>query len=478
MHFEDDDTTCNGVFTLASNGNSPWRCWALLTLLNELKNSGIPPSVRRARVRGRGAEFDTLIIGAGQAGLATAAQLKELGLKACVIERNGRVGTSWRDRYESLQLNTPKDFSHLPYLPFPAEWPMFPSATMVADHMERYPQLLGLDVRRGTKTVRAEFDEIDQTWTVQLERKDGSQFTLVSSHLVVATGVDILGGQKPRIPQIPGLVNFRGRVLHSTDVRDVHQWSGKRVVVLGAGCSGHDIAMALCKGGASEITMIQRSPTAVISREVLLKLFPDLYTGENRPPINVADELYLALPTPASKVLRSTMMAKLALLDAQVTSGRSSSGSPSDAVGSLLSISRPHSYRVPGGYYIDQGCSGLIADGSINLKPYKSIQSLVSTGIAFTNGEKLSVDTLIFATGYALAGCYRYSFPASFLDESVYSVTGEIGGIDDEGEAIGLWRPSGHDHLWFAGGDLFNCRFYSRLLSLQILGSQGSLADM
>lgn len=68
--------------------------------------------------------------------------------------------------------------------------------------------------------------------------------------------------------------NFKGSVLHSTSVRDVRQWAGKRVAVFGAGCSGHDICMALVKGGATEVTMVQRSPTAVISREVLLMLFP------------------------------------------------------------------------------------------------------------------------------------------------------------------------------------------------------------
>jgi lysine/ornithine N-monooxygenase len=67
---------------------------------------------------------------------------------------------------------------------------------------------------------------------------------------------------------------FKGIVLHSTSVREVRQWAGKRVVVFGAGCSGHDICMALSKQGAAEVTMIQRSTTAVISREASLSLFP------------------------------------------------------------------------------------------------------------------------------------------------------------------------------------------------------------
>ncbi|KAF7371204.1 Pyr-redox-2 domain-containing protein [Mycena sanguinolenta] len=459
LRFEDDDATYTAVFTLASSGDTPWRCWALLTVLHGFKKSRISPILRS-----HDTEFDAVIIGAGQAGLATAAQLSRLGLKTCVIERSKRVGDPWRNRYRFLEFNTPKDFSHLPFLPFPDEWPMFPSATLVADHLEKYAQNLNSDIRTSTETVRADYDEVQKAWTVQLKHEDGSAFTLMSSHLIIATGVDILGGQKPKIPELPGLGNFLGEVYHSTAVRDVNQWIGKRVVVFGAGCSGHDICMALSKQGAAEVTMIQRSSTAVISRDVLLKLFPDMYTGENRPSIDVADELYLALPTPISKLLRGSMMKKLALLDADLHHELQSSGfqlptGESDFI-ERLTVRR-------GGYYIDQGCSRLIANGSIKLKPYNLIHSLVPNGIALKNGDELLADTIIFATGFE-----SDSKPAVFLDDAIYSKTGKIGGIDTEGEAIGLWRPSGHDHLWFAGGDLFNCRFYSRLLALQIFRAQ------
>lgn len=83
---------------------------------------------------------------------------------------------------------------------------MFPAARVVADHLERYPQILRLDVRTSTETVHADYNEGKKTWTIRLQHKDGSQFTLSASHLVVATGVDILGGQKPKMPQPPGLV--------------------------------------------------------------------------------------------------------------------------------------------------------------------------------------------------------------------------------------------------------------------------------
>jgi hypothetical protein len=91
---------------------------------------------------------------------------------------------------------------------------MFPSATLAADHLEKYPQILGLDVRTSTETIRADYTEDKKMWTVRLEHEDGFQFTLTSSHLVVATGVDALGGQKPRIPQLPGLVRPLANGMH------------------------------------------------------------------------------------------------------------------------------------------------------------------------------------------------------------------------------------------------------------------------
>ncbi|KAJ7730977.1 tryptophan dimethylallyltransferase-domain-containing protein [Mycena maculata] len=456
VRFEDGRASYVAVFTLVSRDDLPWQCWALLTVVDRSKRNDPqhhPPH-----------HIDTLIIGAGQAGLATAAHLRRFGVNVCVIERSTRVGAPWRNRYESLEFNTPKDFSHLPYLPFPEEWPMFPTAAVVANHLEQYPLILGLDVRTATEAVRTNYDEGSKLWTVWLRRAHGSEFTLTSNHLVVATGVDALGGLKPRIPQVPGSADFRGTILHSTAVRNTLDWIGKRVVVFGASCSGHDICKAAWNSGASEVTMVQRSSTAVISREVLLKLFPDLYTGDQRPSIETADQLYLALPTPISKVLRGAMMKKLALVDKDLHLNLQAKGFQLP-VGESDFIERLTVRR--GGYYINQGCSDLISNGSVQLRPYDSIESIVADGISLVDGHKLEADIIIFATGFETD-----SKPATFLSDSIYDKTGKIGGMDDEGEAIGLWRPSGHEHLWFAGGDLFNCRFYSRLLALQIFQAE------
>lgn len=83
---------------------------------------------------------------------------------------------------------------------------MFPSARWVAEHLEEYPRILGLDVRTDTAVTRTDYDELNKTWSVWYKDRDGSEFSLRSNHLVVATGVDILGGLKPKIPQLPGLV--------------------------------------------------------------------------------------------------------------------------------------------------------------------------------------------------------------------------------------------------------------------------------
>jgi hypothetical protein len=220
IQFEDDSASYTAVFTLASTEDCAWACWALFTVLNEIKNI---ENDLAARVRADGIDFDAIVVGAGQAGLATAAQLQRLGRSVCVIERNSRVGAPWRDRYESLQFNTPKDFSsfisldakarltgyssgHLPFFPFPDDWPMFPSAISVADHLEKYPRLLGLDIRTSTAVVRTAYNVESKSWNIFLTGPDGVRFILRSRHLVIATGVDILGGLKPKVPQLSGLV--------------------------------------------------------------------------------------------------------------------------------------------------------------------------------------------------------------------------------------------------------------------------------
>lgn len=130
---------------------------------------------------------------------------------------------------------------HLPFVPFPSEWPLFPSGRAVADHLEAYPKVLGLHVLTSTVVVDTRYDHDSGTWTLQVCREDKDVFTVQTRHLVLATGIDTLAGSEPKIPNIPGASQFEGEFMHSTEFVNGKASSGKKAIVIGAGCSGETL---------------------------------------------------------------------------------------------------------------------------------------------------------------------------------------------------------------------------------------------
>ena len=121
-----------------------------------------------------------------------------------------------------------------------------------------------------------------------------------------------------------------------------------------------------------------------------------------------------------------------------------------------------------GGYYIDVGCSALIASGAIKVKQGQEIKRVNAHSITMADGAELEADEIVFATGYQ---SMRETARDIFGDELADSVS-DVWGFDEEGETRGMWRPSGHPGFWFFGGNLALCRFYSRLLALQICATE------
>ena len=124
-----------------------------------------------------------------------------------------------------------------------------------------------------------------------------------------------------------------------------------------------------------------------------------------------------------------------------------------------------------GGYYIDVGASQLIADKKIKIRQGQEIKSIEAHSIVLTDDSVLEADEIVFATGYQNM---RETARKIFGDELADQVH-DVWGFDDEGETRGMWRPSGHPGFWFFGGNLALCRFYSRLLALQIKAVEAGL---
>jgi putative flavoprotein involved in K+ transport len=153
-----------------------------------------------------GGDPTVVVVGAGQGGLTVAARLKQLGVDTLIVERNPRVGDNWRNRYRSLVLHDPVWYDHLPYLPFPANWPVFTSKDKLADWFESYALAMELNVWTGTEVVGGDYDDDTERWVVRLLRSDGTERTLNPSHVVLATGISGV----PTCPRFPVLATSLG----------------------------------------------------------------------------------------------------------------------------------------------------------------------------------------------------------------------------------------------------------------------------
>jgi putative flavoprotein involved in K+ transport len=181
----------------------------------------------------------TVIIGAGQTGLATAYHLGTCGVPCVVLDEHDRVGDQWRHRYDSLLLNSPAQYDGLPGLPFPAPRGSYPTGAEMGDHLERYAETMGIDVRSGVRVSAVE-QQADGTWLIATSAGD-----LTAENVVVACGAE----QLPRIPDVAGKLDPGIRQLHSSAYRNPAQLLPGAVLVVGAAQSGADIALEIARAG-------------------------------------------------------------------------------------------------------------------------------------------------------------------------------------------------------------------------------------
>lgn len=198
-----------------------------------------------------------VVIGAGPAGLATAAALKEQGIRSVVLERADHVGSSWRGHYDRLHLHTPARFSGLPGLPIPKRFGRWVSRDYLVHYLEQYADFHDLDVRTGVEVVVLEPDDARE-WTVHT---DGADFP--ASAVVVATGYN----NTPTLPDWPGLDSFSGKLVHARDYRNGAPYAGKKMLVVGIGNTGAEIATDLAEHGAADVLISVRTPPHIVRRD-------------------------------------------------------------------------------------------------------------------------------------------------------------------------------------------------------------------
>ncbi|KAM0326208.1 hypothetical protein ACHAQA_006805 [Verticillium albo-atrum] len=478
--------TGEGVARLVDIGGK-WKIFTFYTALQELKGHEEAVNHRRSRgvehggkpgrknwVERRRAEADlepdveppVIILGAGQAGLTISARLKAMGVNSLMIDQNDRVGDNWRKRYHQLVLHDPVWYDHLPYIKFPPQWPIFTPKDKLAEFFESYAKLLELNVWMKTTITDTKWDDEKGVWDVTVLRRldDGTTQTRTfhPRHVIQATG----HSGKKNLPDVTGASSFRGHLLcHSSEFPGARaEGQGKKAVVVGSCNSGHDIAQDFLEKGY-DITMVQRSTTCVISSEGITEIGLGGLYSEDAPPVEEADLLLHSLPAPVLKANQVMITAQQNEMDKEILAGLERAGfkvdqGPDDA-GLFMKY-----FQRGGGYYIDVGASRLIAEGKIKIKQGQEITEVLPNGLRFADGSELEADEIVFATGYQNM---RTETRAIFGDD-VADRVGDIWGYNEEGEQRIIWRKSGHPGFWFHGGNLALCRFFSKLLALQIKG--------
>lgn len=198
-------------------------------------------------------DVDVVVVGAGQAGLATSYYLNREGIDHVVLDGAGRIGDSWRARWDSLRLFTPANYDGLPGMPFPAPAGSFPTKDETAAYLEAYVEHYRLPVRLGQRV-----DRLSQQGSRYLLTAGGQ--TITASHVVVATGAH----QTKRIPAWAGTVDGSTRQLHVADYRNPTQLQPGPALVVGAGNSGTEIAIELAEAGHQ--TLLAGNSTGHIPR--------------------------------------------------------------------------------------------------------------------------------------------------------------------------------------------------------------------
>jgi putative flavoprotein involved in K+ transport len=451
------------------------KAWTLLTELRELK--GFEEQLGTARPRGSAYSRDfrgpnwldlrkaaaeyadrdptVLVIGGGQSGLCIAARLKQLQVDTLIVDREARIGDNWRNRYHALTLHNQVQVNHLPYMPFPPNWPTYIPKDKLANWLEAYVESMELNFWTGTEFEGGSYDENEGRWSVVLRRADGSKRTMHPRHVVLATGISGI----PSVPDIPGLNNFAGTVIHSSRYTDGEEWKGKKALVIGTGNSGHDIAQDLHSSGA-DVTLVQRSSTLIVSIEPSAQL---VYAPYNEGTLDDNDLIATSMPLPLARKSHAMVTEQSKKLDKELLEGLQRVGFKLDFGEDNTGWQFKYLTRG-GGYYFNVGCSDLIVKGEIALRQFSDIEGFVTAGARMKSGETLAADLIVLATGYKR----QEELVRKLFGEHVANRVGTIWGFGQEQELRNMYVRTGQPGLWFIAGGLAQCRIGSKHLALQI----------
>ncbi|XP_047087764.1 probable indole-3-pyruvate monooxygenase YUCCA10 [Lolium rigidum] len=308
-----------------------------------------------------------LIVGAGPAGLATAACLTQLSIPYVIIEREDCSASLWRNRaYDRLKLHLAKEFCELPHMSYPADAPTYIPKALFVKYVDDYIECFNIQPKYLTSVESSTYDSEKKVWSIVAhDMAECKRINFTAKFLVVATGEN----SAENIPVIPGLQNFPGETIHSSRYKSGKSFSGKSVLVIGSGNSGMEIAYDLATHGVNT-SIVVRSPIHVMTKE-LIRLGMTL---AHHLPLNLVDKLLVT----GAKFMFGDL---------------SRHGITMPNMGPMMLKSKTGRSAV-----IDVGTVGLIKNGIIQVQG--SISKIMGNTVKFQSGDEISFDAIVFATGY------------------------------------------------------------------------------
>ncbi|MEV8453751.1 NAD(P)/FAD-dependent oxidoreductase [Streptomyces sp. NPDC052095] len=305
------------------------------------------------------------VVGGGPGGLAVAASLRELGVRAVVLEKSGRVGSSWRGHYDRLHLHTTRRRSALPGLAMPRRFGRWVSRDDMVRYLDKYADHHELEVVTGVEVSRIDRAPDGRDW--QLTATGGRMLT--GRAVVVATGFN----HTPRVPEWPGLDTFGGDLVHASEYRAPAPYAGKDVLVVGIGNTGAEIAVDLVEGGAERVRIAVRTVPHIVRRSTAGWPAQSTAVLVRRLPVRLVDRA-------------ARLMGRISVPDLAAY------GLPRPDTG-LYSRVRDGAIPVQ-----DVGLIGAVKRGLV--VPVAAVESFDGDAVVLADGERITPDAVIAATGY------------------------------------------------------------------------------
>jgi putative flavoprotein involved in K+ transport len=378
-------------------------------------------------------EATVIVVGGGAAGLSAAAALTRRRLDVVVLEQDDALGGTWARRYDRLRLHTVRRFSGLAHFPIPRRFPAYLSREDVIAYLDEYARHFALRIEKGIAVQRIGPRESgasgESAWRIETTGGDDWHARVV----VIATGQY----REPIVPAWPGRDEFGGRLIHSSAYANAAPFAGQRLLVVGAGNSGAEIATDLARGApgtpsAASVDVSVRTPPPIVPRDPFGM------------PVQRTGLLLSLLPTAIAN--------RCAQLTARLTLGDLTRyGMPAPPAFAPYTTR-----RVP---LIDVGFVDALKQRRLAIKP--AVERLTATGVVFADGTSADYDAIVAATGF---GTGLASMLAAVPDV-----------LDEEGEPRGRsGEPASRRGLYFIGyihslrGHLFEANLASRRLARHV----------